>query len=328
MLLISPALSSRISTLSFICACMVVLIHVPVPTEVGSYGWFLSSSLSYGVCLIAVPFFFITSGFFLGRHVGEENWYQNALKKRLVSLLIPYLIFNAIYWGVTHLDVNTWAPRNVVYGLWGDPCGYPSLGPTWYIRSLIVYVLITPLLPCSRKYAGGGYVIAAVFLCMFEAYPESNLLKFLKYTCSLQNLFYFHIGLIIGKNGFYSISRKWAVIAAVVALLILIFKVFIEFKGFAVPTVWRLIFCPLTLIAFWKLFPEIKINSNIARMSFPIFLVHYFSILILNRLDIDYNRAVEFVGCYTFMICCSLLICVIIKKVLPKRITSVMFGGR
>lgn len=72
MISISPELSSRISVLCFVCACMVVLIHVPVPSTVGSAGWYLSSIFSYGACLISVPFFLIVSGFFLGRHLGEN----------------------------------------------------------------------------------------------------------------------------------------------------------------------------------------------------------------------------------------------------------------
>lgn len=130
MISISPELSSRISVLSFVCACMVVLIHVPVPSTVGSVGWYLSSIFSYGICLISVPFFLIVSGFFLGRHLDENGWYKNALRKRVKSLLIPYIIFNALYWGVTHLNTDQWSIHNVVMGVVGSPFGNPSLGPT------------------------------------------------------------------------------------------------------------------------------------------------------------------------------------------------------
>lgn len=58
MISISPELSSRISVLSFVCACMVVLIHVPVPSTVGSVGCFLNRMFSYGI-------FFDFSFFFL-----------------------------------------------------------------------------------------------------------------------------------------------------------------------------------------------------------------------------------------------------------------------
>ena len=137
---ISPELSSRISLLSFVCACMVVLIHVPLPSIVGSAGWYLSSIFSYGICLISVPFFLIVSGFFLGRHLGENGWYKNAIKKRVRSLLIPYIIFNTLYWGVTHLNLDLWSVKNIVIGVVGNPFGYPSLGPSWYIRSLLIFV--------------------------------------------------------------------------------------------------------------------------------------------------------------------------------------------
>ena len=168
MISISPELSSRISVLCFVCACMVVLIHVPIPSTVGSVGWYLSSIFSYGVCLISVPFFLIVSGFFLGRHLGENGWYKNALRKRVKSLLIPYIIFNALYWVVTHVNLDQWNIHNIVVGVFGNPFGFPSLGPSWYIRSLLVFVIFTPLLPQGRKklIMGGGiaFIISAVFL--------------------------------------------------------------------------------------------------------------------------------------------------------------------
>jgi len=139
---------------------MVVLIHVPVPSTVGSVGWYLSSIFSYGICLISVPFFLIVSGFFLGRHLDENGWYKNALRKRVKSLLIPYIIFNALYWGATHLNIDQWSIHNVVMGVVGSPFGYPSLGPTWYIRSLLIFIIITPLLPRTYKLlTTGGYRI-------------------------------------------------------------------------------------------------------------------------------------------------------------------------
>ena len=325
---ISSELSSRISTLSFVCACMVVLIHVPIPSTVGSWGWYLSSTFSYGMCLISVPFFFMVSGFFIGRHIGEEKWYRSALKKRLVSLLIPYLIFNTMYWGLTHLCVNQWTLHSVLCGIIGSPLEFPSLGPTWYIRSLLVYVLITPLLPISYRWWCVTYFIAIVFLCFSDLYPEQNVVRFLKHTCSLQNLFYYHMGLVMGKKGFCGLTRRVGIVAGTFSLLILILKVYADSRGYFIPTVWRLLFCPVTLIAFWKLFPKVKINDYIAKFSFPIFMTHYFMILFLQRLGIDNNSVFGFVFDYAFMLCGSVLLCVLIRTMFPRKVANIIFGGR
>ncbi|OWV14377.1 acyltransferase [Fibrobacter sp. UWB5] len=325
---ISPELSSRISSLSFVCACMVVLIHVPVPSTTGSWGWYLSSIFSYGVCLISVPFFFIISGFFLGRHLDEDGWYKKALKKRVRSLLIPYIVFNALYWGLTHVDFELWNMKNIVVGIVGYPFGYPSLGPTWYIRSLLIFVALSPLLSHRLLLTGGGTFIVAIFFLILSDYnPDLKIIKLLKYTFSIQNLFYFVTGLILSKRNLL-VSQSLAKFAAASAFVILIFKVYFESRGFAIPTIWRLLFCPLTLIAFWKLFPKVNMSENITALAFPIFLLHYFSLIVLTKMNLDYNSAFGFIGGYAFMLISSLCVSFLIRRILPDKIISFMFGGR
>lgn len=94
---INKATSDKISAISFICTCLVVLIHVPIPSTQLSSGWYLSKFLSYGICLISVPSFFVISGFLLGLHQNETGWWKRETTKRIKSLIIPYLSFNLLY---------------------------------------------------------------------------------------------------------------------------------------------------------------------------------------------------------------------------------------
>lgn len=77
--------SNKIKNLSFLCSLAVVAIHC---------GWdedsLMKSFFCEGVARIAVPFFFVVSGYFLARHIGEDGWYKQELRKRVASLLIPY----------------------------------------------------------------------------------------------------------------------------------------------------------------------------------------------------------------------------------------------
>ena len=67
--------SDKVMVLSIVAALMVVAIHVGgnVATH-GSLVWWWGQIGHYGVFLTAVPFFFICSGFFLGRHCNEDWW--------------------------------------------------------------------------------------------------------------------------------------------------------------------------------------------------------------------------------------------------------------
>lgn len=169
---------------------------------------------------------------------------------------------------------------------------------------------------------------AVAFLILSDKYPELRVMKFLKFTCSMQNLFYFIAGLILSRKDDFHIGRGIASIAAIVALVILIIKVILDSKGLFIPTVWRLAFCPLTLIAFWKLFPELKIAKNITSLAFPVFLIHYFFLIVLIKWNINTNSAFGFIECYVFMLCSSVCVSLFIRNFFPKKIVSLMFGGR
>lgn len=151
---IGKATSDKISAISFICTCLVVLIHVPIPSTQLSSGWYLSKFLSYGICLISVPSFFVISGFFLGLHQNETGWWKREVVKRIKSLLLPYLSFNLLYFlwisDFEHLSFSTMIKATI-----GSPFGFPTLGPTWYIRSLFLFVLISPLLRRMASSGGG-----------------------------------------------------------------------------------------------------------------------------------------------------------------------------
>lgn len=71
---LTDEMSNKISNMSFLCAVFVAIIHSQAP---GLWGDFLKE----GICRVAVPFFFIVSGYFLSRHFNDDSWYIRELKK-------------------------------------------------------------------------------------------------------------------------------------------------------------------------------------------------------------------------------------------------------
>lgn len=106
---------------------------------------------------LSVPLFFLISGylFFYNVEQFDKQIYYNKLKKRMRSLLIPYLIWNIIYLlfgiirsSVSVSDLNIGTFIEYLWGNFDSDCldAFPIAYPFWYIRDLMVVVLFTPLI--------------------------------------------------------------------------------------------------------------------------------------------------------------------------------------
>lgn len=151
-MMMSETVSNKISKVSFLGALMVVALHVGIgPKWVGQV-----------VALkgMAVPLFFVVSGYLFAGRMREPGWYVRQMRSRSRSLLLPYLFWNAAYWcfvvgltvalgaiGVKYgamdtLDGLMWR-RWDLFGL--NPLAFPALGLLWFVRSLMALVLISPV---------------------------------------------------------------------------------------------------------------------------------------------------------------------------------------
>ena len=146
---LSDITSQNIRALSFICALLIVPIHASYLGQGVSMTRFercVMFVISDGVCRVAVPFFFIVSGFLLAvKFRPTKIWYGNILRKRFKSLYVPFLLWNVIYFcfqlanGKGFVDV---AERILGYNVFV----YPSCMQFWYLQSLFIVILIAPFL--------------------------------------------------------------------------------------------------------------------------------------------------------------------------------------
>lgn len=131
---------------------------------------------------MAVPTFFCISAFLY-----FQNWrpnralYLKKLRSRVRSLLVPYLLYNVIFYGfylfktyALHLplpkDIPT-APLDAVV------CIITSVpdGPLWFIRELMVFVVVAPLFGIilkKYKYSVVALVIAGIFMAQHSGYSH------------------------------------------------------------------------------------------------------------------------------------------------------------
>ncbi len=160
--------SETIDWLRFPLAIAVIFIHMgpvvsalpecnfPVFSGAGIYN-LAGLCLSHVMTQIAVPMFFLFSGFLFFRDFCGWKWglYGNKIKKRIFSLVIPYLLWNLI--AAMVLSINTEVDWKNIFGnyyvyqsSWNNWLGYapmtslPADIQLWFLRDLIVVTLLTP----------------------------------------------------------------------------------------------------------------------------------------------------------------------------------------
>lgn len=154
-----------IDVLRFPLILLVLFVHtipeeiVPVPftfSMEACYTW-VSEILSHHLGRIAVPMFFVFSGYLYFFKIGDftlEHYKRQSLR-RIISLFIPYFLWNIVFILVTLAknflfvkigmgeDVLLTSLRRATYYdvFWGGPFVFPF----WYVRDLMVMSVLSPL---------------------------------------------------------------------------------------------------------------------------------------------------------------------------------------
>lgn len=189
-------ISQLISILRFPLMAGVVIIHGGIVSSFVKAGVakgeeiclpitsFVENLLSHGILGMCVPLFYFFSGylFFLK---GEWGWktYCWKLKKRIRSLLFPYLLYTCLailVFGIlqvlmpqmqsgTHVPIKDWCTGDFIYnGFWryGEEL-IPFVGPFWFLRNLMIIVVISPILysyiKCFRHI---GIILLGILYCL------------------------------------------------------------------------------------------------------------------------------------------------------------------
>lgn len=291
---VTSSVSNKIANMSFICACMVVAIHLSYDQSL--CGGLLFEALFRGFPRAAVPFFFIASGFFLFGKLAEnkdEGGYLLEVKKRVRSLLLPYLLWSVV-WFVFLVILIVVCNYRKGDGLWATgPKGWenlqwlgldfsspPALGPLWYIRTLMIFVLISPVLMRIVIRIGRAFLVCLYLLTLLYAYNGFGLeLGILEWTFPVYSLFYFSLGgfLQCRQSLNMHVKAKYAIAIAVVLFCVM---VIIDKRGYMGGDVIRHIFMPIFLYGVWRRIPQVRWHRSIVTSAFAIYCIHPFVIKI------------------------------------------------
>lgn len=336
--------SQTIEWLRFPMAALVVLLHT------GALGIHsvqpvyrtLSILTSGAFCRLAVPCFFFVSGYLFFYKMQEWNWqsYAGKLKKRLRTLLVPYLLWNLIAavliysfraWGSIRGGVPPISFMEQVSGWggwWGEDVSFD--GPLWFIRYLMFLCLLAPLVWWLVRHLGIYWVLLCAVALMFSSYFEG--------ICTFSAGAFFQIH---GKN-LLEEFRRIRVPSYILSVFFLTGTVLL-YDNAALYVVFRGLFILCGIVAAFNLVASglgsgnLSVRPLLGQSSFFIFAAH--NILILHEvshwlvLHIIPGVGNELYNCIDLFLrpAFAVLICVslfwLMSKVTP-RLLALLTGGR
>lgn len=347
--------SNKIANMGFVCALFVVFIHLfNVPTCVGSSAWKVWYILRMVCATIGVPYFFVVSGYFLSRHCDERGWYQRAVKSRMSSLVVPFLLWNVatLFYGRVLYPLlcelikgkSLWQPLTVKglmtsFGL--NPFVGPADGPLWYVRALCMFVLISPIIVKGVRKMGfwllpllfGFYVLVNPGHVDVDGFWVSEKWRsFWRFGLSVEGLFYFTLGVCLSFNRVV-VKRKTALCLGGVGMLLGIVRMCLKANGccdcgYLVPFT-----IPFVMLGVWTIMPKSRWPKLLVGNSFAIYVSHMlilsiFGLVVKNLpFALDKETGVLMFIELAATVGIAMIIACALKNFMP-RLVQIAYGGR
>lgn len=206
-LAIPNSVSKRITSLRWLLIVFVVFIHNNFSKENADYYniafsqparvFWLKSFISNSISCSAVPLFFMFSAYL---QFSKQDKYPMLLKKKIQSLLIPYIIWTLLYicafftaqslpWTKEFFInpqnyIRNWTLINWIGAFVGKTFredGFPLVYQFWFIRDLMILCIISPFLHFLSKHfpIGTFLLIASMTICEIKIFlAETSALFF------------------------------------------------------------------------------------------------------------------------------------------------------
>lgn len=333
---------------------LVVFIHLlpnrylPVTADFSADGLYviLSELISHNIGRIAVPAFFVISGYYffagLGDRTANLDWFLGKWKKRLRTLVLPYVIWNLLLVACiivknsvfSHLGLgeDDFIGQVRSLGVYGTMWGFPMNFPLWYLRDLIVMVILSPLFYWFiKKLRRVALALLVLFYLICPSIGVPGL--------STEAITFFGIGAYFGirQLNMLSFCGKYRIASYVLASILIIVSLCCNAEAYHDAAIHFA--CIPALVAFVNVVNGLRDSTlhTLSRFSSAVFFVYAIhEIYILNWTKGFFmsvfgdstigHWATYFLGHIVVLtVCYSLYL--LVRKFCP-RILSVMTGGR
>lgn len=336
---IGADLSRKISCVGFLCAVLVVMQHVKGDFAEDTWRWWIFQLVSRdGVSMGAVPVFFALSGFLMA---GKMEGGIMEIKKRLKSLVVPYVMWNLIFCilrAFRLIDVEALGgcvdgsvlDRVVrIFGLF--PLEYPEHSYLWFVRCLILLVLISPVLRIMK--CRWAIVISAIVWAISFKISRcfdfgDSWVPYFNFYGYMQGFMFFSAGMWLRYNPIPS-PKWWIVVVPTILLFVL--------RHAAGSGMIRMISLamlrPLWAAMLWTVIPASRQLENLRPFTFPLYLFHGVILLAFPVIfGTDLLRGVShsitaYFSVVMFVVVLSVIMTQAMRKWSP-GMCCILFGGR
>lgn len=176
--LINKAFSEKLRWISFVAAIMIVMTHAAGRI----FSWYANNNndvyfnivryLQYLAVPIMAWFFFTSAYLFFRKYTSKM--YSGKIKKRLLTLIVPYLCWNIIafimnivvlyaFYEVKPITLYDFF-KSFVFLYYPGKLIEPSNGPLWYVIRLFSYMIFAPIIYyiCVHKKLFIGFIISLI----------------------------------------------------------------------------------------------------------------------------------------------------------------------
>ena len=345
--------SLRLSAAGFVCALMVVLIHCQsmrmwLAGEVFDFGFFGGQAasfdagirffLSYTFVRLAVPFFFVLTGFFLAR--SEKSWLTN-VKKRFFTLYIPFVL-----WNLLNVILNVLAGKSVIGGvlelservLGWNPMVRLGCMQFWYLQAVFVFLIAWPLVRIVlERWWSAALLLSVLFMGWIDLYRYD-----FGHAMQASNFLWMSCGAVVAvicrkeplvfrKIASHSLFRIAVMICFVVSVAIKIYAgVVRETVVFDIADKVLIASGLAALVMNLHVFdPMVKRFQTVLGLSFFIYAFHTIAITIAIRIGtrLGVHGLVLYLFKGGFGITVSIAIGLIVRRYFP-HVFHIMTGGR
>ena len=336
-------ISSNIKIFSFVVSCFMVLFHAGMYDNSNAINQFdreLSELINYDYKLLAffgLSFFFSVTGFLLFYGLNYRN-YLKKIERRVHSLLIPYLIWQALVLIKDLCIGRRYEILDVLLRTFGLEL-WPLNGPLWYVYVVfLLALLLSPvlLLMFSSKRSAWISTFAMLILIRFlkqtSIEPVRIVVSYGLFSRILTYLPAYMIGAYYGR--FYEKNRMPE--SMVYSLAVVLFAYLLDFKSSGFFTDMVVMTLPMVLIFIFPSIPKLE-NRKIYDYTFLIYALHHPFIVDLKGF-IDEGLAwipipVTILNIFEHLLilAASVLLAAGLSKLLEKlspKILAVLTGGR